>query len=348
MRAALIGAGHIARQHLACLRELPGVEVVGVCDLSPATAEAAAERFAVPAFFTDHRKMLAEVRPDVVHVTTPPQSHYRLATDALVAGSHVILEKPATETLAELEALVARAAALGRVLVENHNYLFNRATREIMARVEQGDFGAVVHVEVLICLDIGGDGSPFADPNLAHPTLALPGGAIADFLAHLASLAVHFVGPHRAADTVWRRRREGPLPYDEFRALVDAERGTAALAFSAGTRPDGFWLRVYGERMQATANLFETRLTWERTGKGAKPLQATWNGLEQSRALFGSAFGTLWRKLSGGPGSYEGLWELLRRSYAALAAGQPPPVSAAHVLAVNRLVAGLRSGISAS
>ena len=41
IKAALIGAGHIARQHLACLRELPGVEVVGICDLSPAMAESA-------------------------------------------------------------------------------------------------------------------------------------------------------------------------------------------------------------------------------------------------------------------------------------------------------------------
>ena len=48
MKAALIGAGQIARQHLACLRELPGVEVAAVCDLSPAMAESAAERFGVP------------------------------------------------------------------------------------------------------------------------------------------------------------------------------------------------------------------------------------------------------------------------------------------------------------
>jgi predicted dehydrogenase len=58
MRAALIGAGQIARQHLACLKVLPGAEVTAVCDLSPATAEAAAERFGIDAWFTDHRAML--------------------------------------------------------------------------------------------------------------------------------------------------------------------------------------------------------------------------------------------------------------------------------------------------
>ena len=52
IKAALIGTGQIARQHLGCLRELPGVEVAGVCDLSPAMAESAAERFGVPAWYT--------------------------------------------------------------------------------------------------------------------------------------------------------------------------------------------------------------------------------------------------------------------------------------------------------
>src|SRR5438132_5985401 len=134
MKAVLIGAGQIARQHLACLRELTGVEIAAVCDLSPAAAQCAAERFGVARWYTDHRAMLAEVRPDVVHVTTPPSSHSRLANDALQSGAHVFVEKPATETLEETRALTRAATAAGKSVVENHNYLFNRATREILAQ----------------------------------------------------------------------------------------------------------------------------------------------------------------------------------------------------------------------
>src|SRR5262249_54036685 len=76
---------------------------------------------------------------------------------------------------------------------------------------------------------------------------------IADFLPHLASLAHLFVGPHRRAHGIWTKRKPSVLPYDEFRGAVEAEGGTAALAFSASAQPDAFWLRVYGERMQATA-----------------------------------------------------------------------------------------------
>ncbi len=340
MRAALIGAGQIARQHLSCLKTLPGVELTAICDLSPATAEAAAERYGIGSWFTDHRAMLETARPDVVHVTTPPTSHFALAMDSFLAGAHVIVEKPATRTFEELETLVWRANEAGRHFVEDYNYVFNRAPQEILRRIETGEFGAVTHVEVLICLNIlGPDG--FADPNSPHPALTLAGGAIADFLPHLASLAHRFVGPHRSAETVWTKRKPSLLPFDEFRAVVNAERGTAALGFSSHSQPDAFWLRVYGERAQAVANLFETRLTFDGPRDAPKPLRPFFSGLEEGKTIRRAAVGTLLRKFKG-PGAYEGLWELLARTYRSLADGSPLPVTASDVLEVNRLVEALR------
>lgn len=340
MKAALIGAGQIARQHLSCLQTLPGVELVAICDLSPAAAEAAAERHGVRTWFTDHRAMLEEARPDVVHVTTPPTSHFGPAADSLDAGAHVIVEKPVTPTFEELERLVECARQAGRHLAEDYNYVFNQAPRQILRRIESGAFGAVTHVEVFICLDILGP-SGFADPNAPHPALTLAGGAIADFLPHLASLAHLFVGPHRTAQTVWIKRKPSPLPFDEFRAVVDAERGTAALGFSSSAQPDAFWLRVYGERMQATANLFETRLTFDGPRNVPKPLRPFFSGLEEGKTIRRAALATLLRKFKG-PGAYEGLWELLTRTYRALAEGSAPPLTASHVLEVNRMVEALK------
>lgn len=345
MKAALIGAGQIARQHLGCLEGLPGVNLAAVCDLSPSAAEFAAERHGIRSWFTDHRTMLREIRPDVVHVTTPPNSHFRLALDCLEAGAHVIVEKPATTTFDEIESLARRAREVGRALMEDYNYLFNRAPREILRRIDSGEFGEVVHVEVMICLDILGPGG-MADPNSPHPCLSLAGGAIADFLPHLASLANLFVGPHRRAHTIWTKRKPSILPYDEFRGTVEAERGTAALSFSASAQPDAFWLRVYGERMQATANLFQTRLTFERVRPGPKPLHPLLNGLEEGKDVRRAAVGTLMRKFTGGPGAYEGLFELLARTYRALADGSELPIPPRQVLEVNRLVEALKPATS--
>lgn len=347
MRAALIGAGQIARQHLNCLKTLPGVQIVGICDLSPAVAESIAERFGVPAWFTDHATMLREVKPEVVHVTTPPTSHFRLAMDALESGAHVLVEKPATATFAELEQLMRYASERQLMILEDHNYVFNHATREIAQWVESGALGAVVHVDVLMTLDLFGPGG-FADPNTRHPALTLAGGALADFLPHLASLAHRFIGAHRRAHAIWSKRRPSILPYDEFHGVVEGEHGTATLGFSATAQPDAFWLRVFGERAQASTNLFETRLTNERLRDGLKPLQPLKNGLEEGKAVRRAAIGTFLRKFKPGPATYDGMWHLLAGTYQALAQGTPLPVTPEHVLAVNRMVEALKPVEAAS
>ncbi|MBI5320224.1 Gfo/Idh/MocA family oxidoreductase [Bradyrhizobium sp.] len=340
MKVALIGAGQIARQHLACLKSLPDIEIAGISDLSPAAAEAAAERYGVSAWFTDHRAMLEKIRPDVVHITTPPTSHFRLARDSIDAAAHVLVEKPITSTLEELEILKGQAQRGGRHLIEDYNYVFNQAPQRILEMIETGEFGKVTHIEVLICLDIfGPDG--FADPNVSHPALDLAGGAIADFLPHLASLAHRFVGAHRTAHSIWTKRRNSILPYDEFHAVIDAERGTASIGFSSNSQPDGFWLRVYGERMQATANLFETRLTLDGPRNVPKPLRSFFNGLDEGRTIRRAAFATLLRKFKG-PGAYEGLWELLRRTYRALGDGSALPVTVNDILEVNQMIEALK------
>jgi hypothetical protein len=96
--------------------------------------------------------------------------------------------------------------------------------------------------------------------------------------------------------------------------------------------------------LQATANLFEKRVTFDRVRPGPKPLQPLLNGLEEGKTIRRAAMGTLMRKFRGGPGAYEGLHDLLARTYRALADGSTLPVPPQQVLEVNRLVAALKPG----
>lgn len=342
MKAAVIGTGTMGCQHLACLRELAGVEIAGVCDLSPALAEAASERYGVPRWFTSHAQLLEEVRPDVIHITTPPPSHFELAMDAMDAGAHVLVEKPIATSLERFLALKSLAEERRRVLVEDQNYLFNPPLQQVFHLIESGAFGQVCHVEAMICVNILGPGSRFADRNAPHPCLSLPGGVIADFLTHLASVACAFVGPHLSVRTLWSKREtESPLPSDEFRALLECRTGTAALAFSSHSQPDAFWVQIHGTKMQASANLFESTLTFTRTLPGSRALMPFRNGLREALDTGEGAVRALWRRLSGRVLAYEGMWELVARLYTALRTQSEPPVSMAQMEAVNRLVADL-------
>jgi predicted dehydrogenase len=327
LTAAVVGVGAVAKQHIACLSQLSGVELAAVCDLSPAVAESAASRFGVPAWFSDHRVMLADLSPDVVHVATPPSAHFGIATDVLAAGAHAIVEKPIVADAGQLEPLLAAAERRDRFVVEDYNYVFNPQVREMRRLLASGELGRLAHVEVDLAVDILGDAAA------PHPTAGMPGGAVADFLPHLASIVYFLVGPHRDVSTVWAE--------NELRALVEAERGTAALSFSATSQPDGFWVRVHGSRMRVEANLFEPRLTIERTRAAPAPLFPVLNGLSEIGAVARAAAGGLWGKLRGAPGAYAGLWHLLDLTYASIARGDPPPVSHADIRLVNHLVSDL-------
>jgi predicted dehydrogenase len=342
MKAALIGTGQIAQQHLACLRSLADVTMVGVCDLSRTLAECTAERFGVGAWFTDHRAMFAQTCPEVVHVTTPPSSHFQLAMDALAAGAHVIVEKPVTAVPDELSTLLRSAFERHRVLVEDYNYLFNPPVERIRKLVQSGDLGEVVDVEVRIGLDIIGRGSPFVDRNLTHPCFSLRGGPIADFLPHLASLVHSFIGRHHSVRAHWQKRTvDSPLPYDEFRAIVAAERGTGYLSFSAHARPELFWIRVDGTRMRAAAELFNSCLVVNRLTDGPRPVALMRDRLREARHVRRAAWHNFLEKLAGGHGAYQGLWTLLARTYGSLRTGVEPPVSVQQIAEVNDLVAAL-------
>lgn len=341
LRAALIGAGEIALQHLACLQALPTVTLAGVCDRSRGLAESAAERFGAGAWFTDHRAMFDEIRPDVVHITTPPPSHFQLAMDALEAGAHVIVEKPATTTRDSLSVLLQSAADKQRVLIEDYNYLFNAPVQHIVSLAQSGDLGEIVHVEVILCLELA-ESNPSAGYVRGARDRSTPGGAIGDFLPHLASLAHCFAGPHRAVRSHWSKGSvSSSVAWAEFRAAVAAERGTAMLAFSTHAQPDTFWLRVHGTRLRVTADLYDMSLVVDRLGDGPRPIATVCNRLRQARDLRRTALRGFFKKLTDGRGIYDGLWSLLTRTYAALQSGTAPPISPRQIAEVNDLVAAL-------
>jgi predicted dehydrogenase len=140
--AAVIGCGDVSIVHFEALGTLADVRLVAVCDVAPDTAAAAGERYNVPSY-TDHRELLAQARPDVVHICTPHDQHSQPAIDAIQAGVHVVLEKPVAHTMDEAHRVVAAAEAHPEVKVgvclQNRYNATVRATRELLLSGDVGD-----------------------------------------------------------------------------------------------------------------------------------------------------------------------------------------------------------------
>src|SRR5580704_12925958 len=233
LTSALIGCGAIAREHLTALTELSGVEVVAVCDLSSARAEAAAERFGIAKWYSSHEKLFAEMRPDMVHITTPPSSHFAIAKDCLNAGLNVFCEKPITVDYLEFSILKKLALEKGCVLMENQQMRFHSSIQRIHDLLESGKLGDILESQVCISLHIFGAGSPYVDRNAPHFGMTLRGGVVGDFLPHIAYLAYLFTGRVNDVRTIWMKHtNDSPLPADEFRGFIKGERATSYVSFS--------------------------------------------------------------------------------------------------------------------
>src|ERR1700687_2570555 len=141
LRIALIGCGKVADQHLQAIGRIPDCGIVGLCDRELLMAKQLGERSDVTACFSDLQEMLGTTTPDVVHITTPPQSHFPLARQCLEFGSHVYLEKPFTITASEAESLIDLAERCGLKITVGHNYLFTLEMLEMRRLIKSGFLG---------------------------------------------------------------------------------------------------------------------------------------------------------------------------------------------------------------
>src|SRR5664279_3174581 len=121
LKVAIVGCGKIADDHASQIQRIKGCEIVGVCDREPLMARQLYERFAVKRHFSDLEELLSDAKPDVVHVTTPPESHFSIAKRCLEWGSHVYVEKPFTLYADEAQRLIALADERGLKITAGHD-----------------------------------------------------------------------------------------------------------------------------------------------------------------------------------------------------------------------------------
>jgi predicted dehydrogenase len=344
-RAAIVGCGVIAHQHLLALSRLPSVAIVGVCDRSAAAATFCKERYGAGAAYTSLDSLLSEAAPEVVHVLTPPSSHGAVIEACLAAGCHVICEKPLAETHAEVTRLLAAADAAGRVLVESQNYRFNDDVVALQALVDSGRLGTVRHVDVTVTLDLSA--GPLGDPNLVDARSSLRGGAVHDMLPHLAYLYLTFADwqlPTSVSGVLTSVTGNPRVGTDALDALLWSGDVRGRLAVRPDTSPDAFRITVEGTRGRAETDLFQPYMRVQggrNVGKRA-PIEQVSSGLRLAVAGFANLRNKVLQHTP-----YHGLHRMIGDLYGALSRGEPPGVSAAEVSAsaelVDRLIA-LRTG----
>jgi predicted dehydrogenase len=135
---AVIGYGYWGPNLVRNLSETPGARLVSVCDLKRENLAKVKGRYPSVEVTNDFDEILRDPRIDAVAIATPVSTHFRLALSALMAGKHVLVEKPMAATGEEARRLVDEAARRRLVLAVDHTFIHTGAVRKMREIIQNG------------------------------------------------------------------------------------------------------------------------------------------------------------------------------------------------------------------
>jgi predicted dehydrogenase/nucleoside-diphosphate-sugar epimerase len=336
LRVAFVGAGQMARNHLHALRRVgvPAV-AVGVHDRSRAQADQFASLAGIPSFVS-LQDLLAETRPDVVHVCTPPSAHFEAAYAAIAGGADVYVEKPFALTKDEARTLLDLARTRGRLVCAGHQLLRDRAFGALLART--ADLGDLVQVDSHFAFRPAG-------ASLARAGARELARQLVDVLPHplYALIAVlERLGPPGAAIEIdWVRG--GPA---DLHAMLRAGRVVGRLSVTLRGRPVASSITVTGTRGALTCDLVRSILIGA-ANPGTEALEKVLNPIVEGLQLISRTTRSVGARVRSGV-SYPGLAEMIDAFYGAVVHGGDSPISPEHLLRVTGVFEELVAHIHAA
>jgi predicted dehydrogenase len=144
---AVIGCGYWGPNLLRNFAENESAQLRWICDTDEARLAAMGRRYPAAQTTGDYQKLLADPQLDAVAVVTPVATHFQIASEALRAGKHVLVEKPLTATVNEAEELIKLAESSQRTLMVDHTFVYTGAVRKMREIVASGELGELLYFD---------------------------------------------------------------------------------------------------------------------------------------------------------------------------------------------------------
>ncbi len=143
----VIGCGYWGPNVIRNFASIEACELRAVCDLDPERLSSVHRRYPAARATADAHALIADPAVDAVAICTPIHTHFRLASAALEAGKHVLLEKPLTDSVETAEALVEMADHRGLTLQVDHTFVYGGAVRKIREIIDAGELGDLLYFD---------------------------------------------------------------------------------------------------------------------------------------------------------------------------------------------------------
>jgi len=252
VKIGVVGGGHIAtHRHIPIFKKIKDCEIFAVCDSVESVARNVASRFGIN-YYTNLSDML-NAGPDVVDVTTPPQTHFALAIEAMEAGCHLLVEKPLAMTYKEVDEMFRVSKRHNVKLCVVHQNLFNPAVQEAVRLVKDGSVGDLISVEAGTFVRRDN----YMCTNGKHWCHRLPGGLFFEVLPHPVYLLQIFLKEIEPTCALTKKLSNYDwMKADELRVLCNAKNGIGLVLSSCNSPFHGDSLNVFGTKMCLQVDLW--------------------------------------------------------------------------------------------
>ncbi|MBC7185600.1 MAG: Gfo/Idh/MocA family oxidoreductase [Calditrichaeota bacterium] len=147
LNVSVIGVGYWGPNLVRNFAANPRAKVVACCDLAQNRLDFIKRTYPAVETTTDFRRIIKDPTTDLVVVCTPVSTHFDIAREALLAGKHVLIEKPMTATSAQAEELVELAERRGLKVFVDHTFIYTGAVRRIKELIDSGELGKVYYFD---------------------------------------------------------------------------------------------------------------------------------------------------------------------------------------------------------
>lgn len=325
LRVAILGGGRMAQKHATAIRLQTDTQLVAVVDPYVPGEELKARFGADIEPFADTAQMLQTARPNVVHIVTPPQTHFPLARLCLLNGANVYVEKPFALGEREAAEVLDLADSKGLRACAAHQVLFQRAGQLYQTHLPM--IGEIIHVESYFSFK----------PVRRRPDGGTPLSAVdqlIDILPHPVYLLLSALERH--TDAAPELTALDVAPEGEVRAVIRSGRSLATLIVTLQGRPVESYLRVVGINGSVTADFILGDIV-KSFGPGASAPAVVIKPFSQATQKFWGSFAGLGRLLFRRQKSYPGLGELLGLFYSSIRSGTAPPIARSTILNTVRI-----------
>lgn len=337
LRVGIVGCGAIFHYHYNFIGDYKDATLCAVADKDEKALGKVAQMDGSLAMYTNLEEMIEKEKTDVIHITTPPQTHAPLAETALILKNHVFVEKPVALDYENASKLFEVARENGVKLCVDHNHLFDPwmlRARDLLNRL---NFEDIVYVESYYGIntqipEIMG----YRGANEISWIFDLPGGLFHDFMTHPLYLMLEYTGKPETIQTMSRSYGTlfQPDLSDELHIMIDGKNAMGKLTISFNAKPFQHFLKVYHKRMIITVDFNNMTMVSLPVSKLPGAATKITNNLSTAKQLTAQTVSNVSRFLSGKLKPYSGMKTLIHGFYDSIIQDKETPVSSDQALEV--------------